>query len=58
MKKLIQRIYNAPITSSAGAIVGLPEIIAGIQTQNWPQVIKGLGLLLIGIAAADFKPRA
>jgi hypothetical protein len=57
MKKIIAKIVGAPITSAAGCIAGIPEIVQGINEHNYILILKGVGLLLVGIAAADFVTR-
>lgn len=40
-------------TTGAGCIGGLPFILEGITNRNIPQVLFGLGTLLVGLFAKD-----
>ena len=40
-------------TSVLGGIVGIPEIIAGIQAGDVVMILKGLAMFLMGLAAKD-----
>ena len=55
MKSLLQKlVINAlddVLTSFAGTIVGLPDVIVGFKTQDWTLVCKGIGEIIIGLSA-------
>jgi hypothetical protein len=59
MKKIIQNLVtNAlqdAITSIAGGVIGLPDIINGFQQHSWAIVLKGVGELIIGLAVNMHK---
>lgn len=42
-------------TSVFGAVAGLPIIFEGIQKNDVPMILAGLGMLLVGIFAKDVK---
>ena len=51
MKTIIKNIK----TSIAGSIAGLPMIIEGFASNNWVQIISGIGILITGLLAKDAK---
>ncbi len=40
-------------TTLFGAVAGLPMIFEGIEKQDVPMILTGLGMLLVGIFAKD-----
>ena len=42
-------------TTLFGAVAGLPIIFEGIQKNDVPMILAGLGMLLVGIFAKDAK---
>lgn len=51
MKSFLENIK----TSLFGAVAGLPIIYEGIEKQDIPMILAGLGMLLVGIFAKDAK---
>ena len=51
MKKIIKNAIGDLLTSALGAMAGLPELIQGIQTHDATLIIKGAGMLLLGLVA-------
>jgi hypothetical protein len=49
MKRILKNIK----TSIAGSIAGLPMIINGFATNNWVEIISGIGILITGLLAKD-----
>ena len=49
MKTIIKNIK----TSIAGSIAGLPLILEGFASNNWVQIISGIGILITGLLAKD-----
>lgn len=44
-------------TSVFGAVAGLPIIYEGLQKQDVPMILAGLGMLLVGIFAKDIEKK-
>lgn len=59
MKKIVTNMmvnaFEDWLTSAAGATVGFPDIIAGWQTKNWEQLVKGIGELVVGLSVNMHK---
>lgn len=56
MKKIKQLIKNATqsiTTSILGGIIGLPELIQGINENNGQKIIVGLATFLLGLFAKE-----
>jgi hypothetical protein len=53
ISRLIHNALDSYLTSIAGTIVGLPNIIEGFSSKNWALVIQGIGELLIGLASNE-----
>ena len=51
MKKLLKNAVGDVLTSILGSMAGLPELIAGIQAHDATMIIKGAGLLLLGLVS-------
>jgi hypothetical protein len=49
MKTILKNIK----TSLAGSIAGLPMILEGFASNNWVQIISGIGILITGLLAKD-----
>jgi hypothetical protein len=53
MKKFLQQIVNNGAedkhSSVVGTIAGLPDLINGIITHNCVEVIRGLGIIFLGL---------
>jgi len=62
LKNLFLQAVNSWVTSTAGVIVGLPEIWAGIGPMfadpagsiDWKAVVTGIGILIVGLMARDW----
>ena len=55
MLEKIKEMIASGWTTAFGTIAGVPEIIQGwtSQPKDWMLIIKGIALLLMGIAAKD-----
>jgi hypothetical protein len=53
ISRLIHNALDSYITTVAGSIVGVPDIIEGFTTKNWTLLIKGIGEFLIGMACNE-----
>lgn len=53
MKSIIKNAMNSWLTTIAGAVAGIPEIQAGVQTGDSEKIILGVGLFLVGLFAKD-----
>lgn len=42
-------------TTIFGAVAGLPMIYEGLQKQDVPMILAGLGMMLVGIFAKDIQ---
>lgn len=50
---MLKHILKNLWTTIAGAIAGLPTIIAGIQTHDTNTILLGTGVLLTGLLSKD-----
>ncbi len=52
---MFKSIFTSWWTSTAGTVVGLPQIIEGLSSKpiNWTLVIQGIAAMLLGLAAKD-----
>lgn len=53
--ELIKSWLKSWLTSVAGGIVGLPQIIQALSSEpiDWQMLATGIGALLLGLAAKD-----
>lgn len=40
-------------TTATGIVAGLPQVVNGVQSENWTSVITGICTILLGIFAKD-----
>jgi len=45
------------LTTTFGAIAGIPEIVAGFTSvpKDWAKIAQGVALLVLGLVAKDFN---
>ena len=53
INRILHNALNSYLTSIAGTVAGLPDIIEGFTSKNWSLFAKGLGLLIIGLASNE-----
>lgn len=50
ISNLVKNALEDVLTSAAGTIIGLPEIIKGVSTHDWYSALEGLCAMVMGFA--------
>jgi len=53
INRILHNAINSYLTSLAGTVAGLPDMIEGFTSKDWSLFAKGLGLLIIGLASNE-----
>lgn len=49
MKRIFENALKDLLTSFFGALAGVPEIIEGASTKNYPKLVEGIAILVLGL---------
>lgn len=50
LTNLVKNALEDLITTAAGTVIGLPQIIEGFTSHNWFMIVEGFGKLIIGLS--------
>ena len=55
MKRILENALKDLLTSFLGALAGAPEIIEGATTKDYPKLIEGIAILVLGLVVNSKK---
>lgn len=55
MKRILENALKDLLTSFLGALAGVPEIIEGATTKDYPKLVEGIAILILGLVVNHKK---